>query len=229
MTTVRTRAGTAPAWALLGVVALTACQDGTEPLTPDLQETPLTEAALDGTTLQVETQQESMFGDAERTRQRDRDRGIDRPAVDRVGLAVAFAGAAVELATETLRLEGADDRQEALLQDAEEYERAAVAALDAGDTGAAVRAAQAACWTALKAWILPGGITHEEATAVKNTATELLTQAAAAVGDDDGVRGLVLSWAVTFYTHGVEKLDAGELRGVAALWKSAVLSYWLLG
>lgn len=229
MSILHTRAATAPAWALLGLLALAACQDGVDPVTPADTETTLSEAALDGTALQVETQQETLFGDAERTRQRDRDRGIDRPAVDRVGFVVSVASAAVDLATEILRDEGADDRQEALLERAAQYERAAVTALDAGATAEAVRLAQAACWTALKAWILPGGVTREEADEVEATARQLLTQAAAAVGDDDGVRGLVLSWATTFYTHGVAKLDAGEVRGVAALWKAAVLSYWLLG
>lgn len=220
---------TAPVWALLALVGLAACQDGSDPVIPASQETVLTEAALDGTADQVETQQQDMFGDAERTRERDRANGIDRPAVDRVGLVVAFASAAVDLASEILRDEGADDRQIALLERAVGYERAAVAALEAGNAGQAVRMAQAACWTALKAWILPDGITHEEVQSVKDTAAELLAEATAAVGGDDGVRGLVLSWATRFHEHGLEKLEAGEVRGVAALWKAAVLSYWLLG
>jgi hypothetical protein len=229
MYSLRDRALRPSLFALLGLLALGACQDGDDPLAVPVEETTLAEAALDGVADQVELQQESLFADAERTRQRDRDRGHDRPALDRVGLVVAFSGAAVHLAQDILAREGADDRQRALLAQAVEQQRAAVAALEAGDPGRAVRMAQAACWTALKAWVAPGGVTREEAEKVQLHAHELVTAAAEAVGDDEGVRGQILSWAVTFYVHGAEQLELGQIRGVGALWKAAVLSWYLVG
>ena len=223
-----TPASRAPVIALIGALFLGACQDESQPFTPEFDETVLSEAALTEAATQADNTQDGMIGTAQRDRDRDRDRTGDRPAIDRVGLAVQFGASSIELAQEILEHEGADDRQRALLQEAMEAQRAAEAALENGDTGLAVRMAQKACWGALKAWVAPGGVTREEAEKVHRLATELLTEAAAQVGDDDGVRGLILSWAITFYTHGDQALEAGQIRGVAALWKAAVLSFFLI-
>lgn len=219
-----------PALALASVLVLGACQDESQPFQPTLEETALTEAALTEATTQADNTQDGLIANAQRDRDRDRDRdrGGDRPAVDRVGLAVEFGAASIALAIDILEREGADERQRALLEEAKEAQRAAEAALATGDTARAVRMAQKACWGALKAWVAPGGVTRDEANNVHRLATELLTEAAAQVGDNDGVRGLILSWAITFYTHGDQALEAGHIRGVASLWKAAVLSYFLI-
>lgn len=216
----------APALALLGVLALAACQDESQPITPSMEEPALSEASLTEAATQADATQDGMIDSAQRDRDRDRTR--DRPAIDRVGLAVQFASASIDLVQQIFIDEGADERQRALLEEAMQAERAAKAALEAGDTGLAVRMAQQACWGALKAWVAPGGVTREEAEKVHRLATELLSEAAAQVGDDDGIRGLVLSWAISFYTHGDQALQAGQIRGVAALWKAAVLSFFLI-
>ncbi len=220
-----TPARRAPAMALLGALFLGACQDESQPFTPEFEETVLSEAALGEAATQADDTQDGLISTAQRDRDRDRTR---HPDVDRVGLAVQFGASAIDLAQDIFEHEGADDRQRALLQEAMEAQRAAEAALDNGDTGLAVRMAQKACWGALKAWVAPGGVTREEAEKVHRLATELLTEAAAQVGDDAGVRGLILSWAITFYTHGDQALEAGQIRGVAWLWKAAVLSWFLI-
>lgn len=221
-----TPARRAPVMALLGALFLGACQDESQPFTPEFEETVLSETALGEAATQADDTQDGLIDTAQRDRERDHTR--DRPAVDRVGLAVQFGASAIDLAETILADEGADDRQRALLQEAMEAQRAAEAALDNGDTALAVRMAQKACWGALKAWVAPGGVTRDEADKVHRLATELLTEAAAQVGDDDGVRGLILSWAITFYTHGDQALEAGQIRGVAWLWKAAVLSWFLI-
>ena len=212
---------------LTALLSWTACQDADSPAAPQLPEPALTEAALDGAAQQIDQQQESNVGQADRQRQRDGTPN-DRGTFDRIGLAVDLAASAVDLATEILAREGADERQRALLAEAERFLDAAEAALRAGDTAGVVRNSQAACWTALKAWILPGGVTREEAEAVRSLATELLTEAAARVGDDAGIEATILGWAAGFYTHGAQQLDAGNLRGVVGLWKAAALSFYLI-
>ena len=215
----------APVLALVAALALAACQDESQPFTPDVEESVLSEAALGEATIAADNTQDGLVDSAQRDRDRDRTR--DRPAIDRVGLAVQFGAASIDLTRAIFEREGATERQRALLEEAVEAQRAAEAALANGDTGLAVRMAQKACWGALKAWVAPDGVTREEAEQVHRLATELLTEAAAQVGDDDGVRGLILSWAITFYTHGDQALEEGQIRGVASLWKAAVLSFFL--
>ncbi len=218
---------TAPALALLGALALGACDDEAQFTAPDADAPEA--AALDATALAqaataAERTQDGLY-DAAR---RERTRNNDRPEVDRVGLAVEFGASSIDLATSILEREGATERQRALLAEAKEKQRAAEAALDAGDSGLAIRLARAACWGALKAWVAPDGVTREEADKVDALAVELITEAAAVVGSDDGVRGLILSWAVAFYTSGHSKIEEGQIRGVVGLWKGAVLAYFLI-
>ncbi len=224
MTTPHTRSLRAPTFALLGLLTLGACQDAGDPVAVSVDDQVLSEAAMDVAADQVEQQYDEMTVTAQDERQRDR----TRPEVDRVGLAVAMSGTAVDLAAEILAREGADDRQRALFDQAEEFHRQAVGALARGDHGLAVRMAQQAFWTALKAWIAPGGVTRDEATAVQTLARQLLDDATSVVGDDDRLRGLILSWAQRFYQQGAAALAAGHLRGVMPLWKAAVLSAHLL-
>ena len=212
--------------ALVAVVGATACQDAEAPLAPAAPDAILSESTLDVASQQVDRQQESNVGQMDR--QRDRARDGQGRTFDRVGLAVDFADAAVSRAGRIPEAEGADDRQAALYDEAERHLRAAQAALAAGDHAAAVRPAQPACATALTAWTLPGGPTRDEAEAVPDPATELLTEAAAQVGAADGIRGTILGWAAGFHTHGAAQLDAGNLRGVVGLWKAAALSFYLV-
>ena len=138
----RSRPVRGPAFALLGLLTLAACQDAGDPVTVPVDDTVLSEAAMDVVAQDVERQQDGLTATAQRDRQRDH----TRPAVDRVQLAVDLGGVAVDLATEILDREGADDRQRALLEEAGELHRRSVAALDEGDTGLALRLAQQACW-----------------------------------------------------------------------------------
>ncbi|WP_405283244.1 hypothetical protein V3331_15395 [Gaopeijia maritima] len=220
MFTAHRRTPTPALLGLLGLLALAACDDTADPLAPDTADTLLSEAVIDGAADQVELEQEVMFDQSQRT----------RPSLDRAELAVGFAVSAVDLSTELLREAGGGDAaQQALLGRAESQSEGASEALAAGRTAQAVRLAHGSVWTAMKAWILPGGVTDEEVRLVHSTAEELLRQASAAVGGDDGLNGQVLSWAETFFARGEEKIESGQPRGVAALWKAAVLSHWLLG
>lgn len=216
----------ASALALITTFALGACDDGTPTSTPvDTSDA----ATLDVTSLieattAAERTQDGLYDAA----QRDRTRNHQRPAVDRVGLVVAFGASSIDLAKAILDREGATERQRELLGEAIEAQRGAEAALEAGDTGLAVRLSRTACWGALKAWVAPGGVSRDEAEKVDALAVELLTEAAAQVGEDEGVRGLILSWAVSFYSHGHASLEAGQIRGVVGLWKAAVLAHFLI-
>ena len=86
-----------------------------------------------------------------------------RPDRGRAELAVALSGQAVALATRLLHEQGADEEQERLLMHAEEQHRKAKAALEEGREALAVELAHSATKTSLKAVVLPGGITGEEA------------------------------------------------------------------
>lgn len=213
----------------LFALALTAaCQDlDTEPLLVEAPfETSVDEASLDLAGSEVSDLQDQLVRDAQRDRARDR----RHPRVDRIGLIVELGATAVSLAERLIDGQGADREQLRLLQQAKEYLRLAKAALRSDDPERAVHFAIQACWTALKAVVLPGGVTEEEERMIHELATDLIQAAVAAVGDDPtGLEKLLLQWSAQFYAAGVELLESGQVRGVAWLWKSAVISTYIIG
>lgn len=214
------RTSTSALLGLLGLLALGACDDAGAPLAPDTATTVVTEAVLDGAADQVAVEQDALLDEGQRV----------RPSLDRAGLAVDFADSAVELASELLReAGGGDTAQTTLLARAQGQADGAQAALEAGRSAAAMRLAHGAVATAMKAWILPGGVSEEEVRLVQATAEEMLREATGVVGSADDLPAQVLSWAQTFFDRGMEKIAAGQPRGVVALWRSAVLSHWLIG
>lgn len=163
-------------------------------------------------------------------------RGDVRP--ERARLAVSLAETAVALAT---RLIAADDvpttdvasdvsdRQNRWLAHANRMLERAQRALGNGNFVRAVHFAQHAHWSALKAVILPGGITEEEIRAMVDLADELFAQAGEVVGDDASeLERRLLQRAGRLIELGKERLEAGHKRGVAALWRASVICSWLL-
>jgi hypothetical protein len=232
-----TRMGTIMAM-VLGM-ALVGCEDSQGPVEPPVEsQAAADEVLLDQAALSLASLEQDMQADVERERDRARDRdrdGVDRrrdgrPFPDRAGLAVEFAGSAVALAGRILDEKGATPPQLELLDAAEEFLRKAEAALAEGDHGRAVGFAEKACWTALKAVVLPHGVSVEEARMIHEVAEELLEAARAEVGDGgDSVESVVFGWAVRFFEIGSAQLEGGSVRAVAPLWKSAILSAWIVG
>jgi len=103
-------------------------------------------------------------------------------------------------------------------------------ALAAGRYARAVHFAWHAHWAALKAVVLPGGITHEDIGTILDLAHQLFEEATAVVGDDPSeLEARLLGRARRLIAVGEEKLAEGNPRGVAPLWSSAVISLWLTG
>ncbi|HUF75029.1 MAG TPA: HEPN domain-containing protein, partial [Longimicrobiales bacterium] len=158
----------------------------------------------------------------------------------RARLTVGLAGTAVDLAE---RLVSADDtpvrdasssdaseRMNRWLVQARRFLALAEHALQNGRYARAVHFAYHAHGSALKAVILPGGITEEELVAMAELANDLYGQAQAAVGDTPTeLQERLLALAGRLIERGEEALEQGYKRGVAALWRAAVISRWLLG
>ena len=122
------------------------------------------------------------------------------------------------------------DRRNRWLAHAKKWLERAENALANGHFARAVHAAHHAQWSALKAVILPGGITEEEIRAMVDLAQELHAQAEAAIGDDPTDFELrVFNRAGDLIEIGIRRLEAGHKRGVAALWRSSLMSRWLIG
>jgi HEPN domain-containing protein len=122
------------------------------------------------------------------------------------------------------------NRQNRWLAQAKRFLFLAERALDAGYNARAVHFAYHAHWSALKAVILPGGITDEELRAMAILANDLYEKAQVAVGDDPTeLEARLLTLAGRLIEHGEQALEAGNKRGVAALWSAAVISRWLTG
>jgi hypothetical protein len=103
-------------------------------------------------------------------------------------------------------------------------------ALEQGYLRRAVHLAHHAQWAALKAVILPGGVTEGEIRAIADLAQKLLEQATAAIGEDaTELQWRLLNRAEQLIALGLARLEMGEDRGVAALWRAAVIAHWLLG
>lgn len=148
----------------------------------------------------------------------------------RARLAVALGGSAVGLAGRILEEQGGDDEQLRFLAAAREYLAGAELALGAGAARRAVHLAELAQWSALKSLVLPGGVTTEEARAMEKLAIGLYERAIAALGDEaTPLQEELLEHARRYIARGQELLAEGYVRGVAALWRAAVISSWLLG
>lgn len=176
-------------------------------------------------------------GRARRERRRPDDRRPDdrrpedRPIREhRAELTVALGAEAVALATQWLEEHGAEEEQKRFLQHAEELLQKAEAALDEGRDAAAVELPGAASMTALKAVVLPRGVSDEEARMIHDLASDLLRLAGEAVADDpsDAKRHL-LALAERLFEQGSSQLASGVTRSVVPLWKSATISSYLIG
>ncbi len=159
-------------------------------------------------------------------------------APERARLGVALAGTAVRLAERLINAQIASsdgvsdqaDRQQRWLAHAKKMLERAENALSNGRFARALHFAQHAQWSALKAVILPGGITEQEVRGMVELAQGLHEQARVALGDDPTELQVRL-WerAGDLIEIGLRKLEAGHKRGVAALWRAAVISNWLMG
>ena len=155
-----------------------------------------------------------------------------RPDHGRAELAVALSGQAVALATRLLHEQGADEEQKRLLMHAEEQHRKAKAALQEGREALAVELAQSATKTSLKAVVLPGGITEEEARMIHSLAANLLPEAQEAVAaNPTALNRHLLKVAEELFRKGSDQVTDAQAstRGVVPLWKSAVISSYLIG
>lgn len=142
---------------------------------------------------------------------------------------VELASAAVTLADGLLQAAGADEEQLTLLAAAQEYLAQAVAAQEGGDTRAAAHFAHLAEWWALKAVVIPGGITDEEVLALRDLATTLLADATAAVGSEPTeLQADLLAKATRMLETGVAAANNGTCRGLGAVWQAAVIASYLL-
>ncbi len=98
-----------------------------------------------------------------------------------------------------------------------------------GNLRRAVHLAHHAHWSALKAVILSGGVRGEETRALVGAATDLLEEARESLGEAPSKLELRLfERAAEVLEIGVATLEEGHKRGVAAVWRSAVISAWLL-
>lgn len=149
----------------------------------------------------------------------------------RAEVAVALGAEAVELAGRVLSEQegGAETEQSEFLATAEEFLAQAQAALEAGEEGRAAHLAHMAQWWSLKAVVIPGGITDEEARFVLGLATTLFEQAGAAVGSEPtDLQAALLARAARMLEQGQANMENGSCRGLGALWQAAVISSYLV-
>jgi hypothetical protein len=157
---------------------------------------------------------------------------------ERARLVVSLAEAAVALAdrlvqndsmpVRTLGASIAHEHQNRWLWHAHRMLERAQQALSTGHWARAVHFAEHAQWSALKAVILPGGVTQEELDAMVELAHRLYAEAEAAVGDDPTeLEARLLQRAERLIATGEAMLEEGRKRGVALVWRGAVISDWL--
>lgn len=184
----------------------------------------------------------AIFGDQRthdrRANDRRRDRGTDRGGNERrsdVGprraqLAIELGATAVALAERLLENNAIDDEQSRFLATAHELLDKARAAYARGHYGRAVHFAEAASWSALKAVVLPGGITEEEMRAMIDLANSLHEEARAAISDaPTEVQIAMFERAGRLIELGEKMVAQGKQRGIGPLWRGAVISSWLIG
>lgn len=158
---------------------------------------------------------------------------------DRAQLAVSLAETAVTLAerlvandsTPVRQLGVADVRehQNRWLWHAHRMLEKAQSALAAGHWARAAHFAEHAHWSALKAVILPGGVTDAELTAMAVLAQDLYAQAEIALGTaPTPLEQRLLMRAARLIEAGEAMIADGKKRGVALVWRGAVISRWLM-
>jgi len=142
---------------------------------------------------------------------------------------IELGAEAIELANRILADQGADDEQLYILAVAEELQTIAVEALEAGDLRWAVHFAHLAEWWALKAVVLPGGSSDEEAAFIHDLAQTLYDEALIAVGEEpDELQAALLLRATRMLEAGEANLSNETGRGLGAFWQVAVLSSYLI-
>jgi len=164
-------------------------------------------------------------------------RGDVAPA--RARLAVALAETAVGLAERLIAAQDvpprdavsdAAQRQNRWLLHAERMLERAQTALANGYFARAVHFAEHSQWSALKAVVLPGGVTEAEIEAIVKVADNLYGQAEEAIGTEPTeLERLMLVRAGRLIEHGKTMLEEGHQRGIAPLWRASVICAWLLG
>jgi hypothetical protein len=158
---------------------------------------------------------------------------------ERAELAVSLAATAVQLAERLLNDEATPVRSLAStdVRDHQNrwfvYAQAMLArarlALENGHYARAVHFAWHAQWAALKAVILPGGVTEEEIRAMVQLAHHLYGEAVSAIGDEPTeLEARLLARAGRLIELGEQMLEQGHKRGVAPIWRAAVLARWLM-
>lgn len=162
-------------------------------------------------------------------------------APDRARLAVSLAETAVSLAERIIASQDVPtpvrdavtdvaNLQNRWLMHAHRMLERAQQALASGQHARAVHFAQHAHWSALKAVILPGGITEEELKAMVELADNLYAEARASLPDEPSeLQKLLFERAGRLIELGKSKLEEGNKRGVAALWRGSVICAWLVG
>jgi hypothetical protein len=158
---------------------------------------------------------------------------------ERAELAVSLAATAVRLAERLLNdgatpvrsLGTADvrDHQNRWLAYAQAMLARARTALDNGHLARAVHFSWHAQWAALKAVVLPGGVTEEEIRAMVELAHHLYGEAEIALGGEPTeLEARLFARAGRLIEVGEQMLADGYERGVAPIWRAAVISRWLL-
>ena len=159
---------------------------------------------------------------------------------ERARLAVALAGTAVSLAEHLIATDSVPVRELATIDVATHRNRwlaharrmlaMAEYALEQGHLLRAVHFAELAHWSALKAVILPGGVTEVELRAMVRVAHRLHAAAVVAVGEDGTeLQKLLLARAGRLIERGANMIADGNKRGVVPVWRGAVISRWLMG
>ena len=158
---------------------------------------------------------------------------------ERAELAVSLAATAVQLAERLLNDEATPvralattdvrDHQNRWLVYAQAMLARARFALENGHYARAVHFAWHAQWAALKAVILPGGVTDEEIRAMVDLAHHLYGEAEIAIGDEPTeLEARLFARAGRLIELGEQILEDGLKRGVAPIWRAAVISRWLM-
>jgi hypothetical protein len=148
----------------------------------------------------------------------------------RADIVVRLGAKAVELAGRVLDDMGADEEQLRLLAAAAEYQARAEDALEDGYERRAIHFARLAEWWALKAVVVPGGVTDEEVRYLVDLSSSLLQDAREAVGTEPSdLREALLRKAAHLIERGLEHVEAGNVRGIGLLWRGSVICYLLLG
>ncbi|MBM4183793.1 MAG: hypothetical protein FJ207_06140 [Gemmatimonadetes bacterium] len=102
-------------------------------------------------------------------------------------------------------------------------------ALANGNWARTIHFAEHAHWSALKAVILPGGVTEEELNAMVELAHRLYDAAVEDLGTDPSeLEARLLERAERLIAAGEAMLAEGKKRGVAPVWRGAVISRWLM-